>query len=448
MRERKISWLDHIRKMFCMGAASVVLGTLLLTLVFCLPTESVRRHVFTSVERIVTDGSQESARGLKGYLQQNKETFTEAIMVQNAFEDFPDRNPFEHAMWVYHLDLDETLWTPEISLKYLSQGGDVSAMYERQYSRYWHGYLIYLKPLLLLFTWEQLLWVGAVFQVLLTAATLLAAWRTGHPEVGLALLIGVLFMKPILMLTSLAMTVCWVITLAAVLLILLRFHWLEEKELFPELFLMIGVAVAYFDFLTYPIVTLGFPLCTLFLIKRSGGLKEQAGRMIACSFSWVLGYVAMWASKWVLADLTLHTGTIKSAVSSILGWTEAIGGRPRFNGGFYVIGLNLQEYSSWIYPAMAILLAVFDAAAFVVAVRRSSLKRALGCCVPYLMTACLPFAWYIVVQHHSGLHVPFTFRIVSVAAMAMGAAGLRLLAVKQGRAGEEDVSAALGSRER
>lgn len=427
MQNRKTTWFDHIKQMFCLGIVSVVLGVLLLTLVFCIPVNDVKKHVSVSVDRIIADLSEISGEGLRSYILERKETYTDAIMVQNAFEKIPGKNPYEHAMWAYHLDLDENVWTPEATLKYLSRGGDSSTMFLHQYSRYWHGYLVYLKPLLLVFSWEQVLWIGAGLQLLLTLAVLAAAWRTKHPEAGAAVVIGLLFMKPVLMLASLAMSVCWLITITSLLVILLRHDLLEQKEHYPELFLMIGILAAYFDFLTYPVVTLGFPLCAFFLINKEEKLKKSAGRMITYSACWALGYVSMWASKWVLADLTLRTGTIKSAFSSILGWTEAIGGRPRFSGGFYVIALNLQEYGALIYPVIVCLLILFDLAAFVLASRRVSLKRAMACCVPYLLIACIPFAWYIVVQHHSGLHIAFTFRIISVAGLALGAAGLGLL---------------------
>lgn len=427
MQKRKTIWFDHIKQMFCLGIVSVVLGVLLLTLVFCIPTDTVKRHVFASVDRIFVDLSEESGMSLQRYIMEYREAFTDAIMVQNAFEKIQGKNPYEHAMWVYHLDLDENVWTPEETLEYLSKGGDSSNMFLHQYSRYWHGYLVYLKPLLLLFGWEQVLWLGAGLQVLLTLALFVTACKVKHPEVGIAVAVGLLFMKPALMLVSLAMSICWLLTLAVLFLILLCHDRLEKKEHYPELFLMIGIMAAYFDFLTYPVVTLGFPLCAFFLINREEKLKRNVGRTIIYSGCWALGYVSMWASKWVLADLTLQSGTIKSAFSSILGWTEAIGGRPRISGGFYVIALNLQEYKFWIYPVLAGVLVLLDIAAFVWASRRTSFKRASVCCVPYLLIACIPFAWYIVVQHHSGMHTAFTFRIISVAALALGAAGLSLI---------------------
>lgn len=437
MRDGKKTWLTHLGQMLVIGIVCVILGVLFLTLVFCLPTEPAKRHVGVSVDKLIPDASGKAQGGLKGYLDANRELYTDAIMVQNAFERIPGKNAFEHAMWVYHLDLSETAWTPEATVKYYSQGGDPSGLFLHQYSRYWHGYLIYLKPLLLLFTWEQIVWIGAGLQVLLFLAALFAAYRTKHGEAAAVLLLGLLFLKPLLMLASLAMTVCGVITLAAVLTILLWHDGMERKGLYPELFFVTGILAAYFDFLTYPVVTLGFPLCVYFLRKRYVPWKENVIQFMACSASWALGYLAMWASKWVLADLTLHTGTIRSAVSSVVGWTEAVGGRSRFLGGLYVIGLNLQAYSHWLYPALAALLAAFDLAVFVYAVKRTSWKKAAAYCVPYLLTACIPFGWYIVVQHHSGLHVVFTFRILSVAWLAFCAAGLGLLQLgRQGQSKE------------
>lgn len=438
MQDRRTTWFGHIGQMLCIGIISVILGVLLLTLVFCIPVDTMIPHVGASMDTIIQDASEISAGRLEHYIFEKKETYTDAIMVQNAIEKIDGKNPYEHAMWAYHMDLNDTTWTPEVSVKYFSRNGDTSAMFLHQYSRYWHGYLVYLKPLLLLFTWEQILWIGAGLQVILMLAVLAVSVWKKHPQVGLAMLVGLLFMKPLLMMVSLAMTVCWLITLAVMLVILLRHDWLEQKDHYPELFLMTGILVAYFDFLTYPVVTLGFPLCAYFLIKKEGKLKENVVRMVVYSASWALGYVSMWAMKWILADVTLHTGTIKSAFSSILGWTEAIGGRPRFSGGLYVISLNLYEYSSWLYPALVAALVLFDVASFVYACRKTTWKRAAVCSVPYLLVACIPFLWYIIVQHHSGLHIAFTFRIISVAALALGSIGFGLLRLgRQERAGNE-----------
>lgn len=427
-------WFSYIKRMFCMGIISAVAGAAILTVVFCLPVNTMTRHVNSSAAAMLKNAS-ELEDGWEHYLWDNMELYTDAIMVQNAIEKIEGKNSFEHAMWMYHLDLDENVWSPETSLKYRAGGGDTSVMFLHQYSRYWHGYLVYLKPLLLLLDWEQIVWTGGILQVLLTAAALFVAVRIRKPEVGIALAVGLLFMKPIRMVISLAMGVCWVITLGAILFMMFRHTKIEQKDRYPEFFLAIGILVAYFDFLTYPMVALGFPLCAYFLIKKEEGLKQNVIKMLAYSVCWGLGYVGMWGMKWLIADAALQIGTIRLAFSSILGWTEALGGQSRFSGALYAISLNLREYDPWFYSAVAAALVLADVAAFVYACRKTSLKRAAAGCVPFLFIALLPFAWYFVVQHHSGLHVVFTFRIVSVAGMAFGGMGLKLLRLGRDKSG-------------
>lgn len=433
---------------------SALLGTILLVLVFCLPTGRMKEHVAVSAGEMLGQKDRISGSRFFDYIQTNRETYTDAIMVQNAIERIPEKSVYEHAMRMYHNDLEEAFWTPEDSLKAYCAGQDTATMYLHEYTRYWHGYLVYLKPLLLLFSWKQLSVAGVLLQLLLMAAAAWLSVRKKQPGVAVAMVVGFLFMKPLLVLVSLTMTVCWVITLASLIFMLMKNDWLREKKLYPEFFLMVGVLTSYFDFLTYPIVTLGFPLCAFFLLNgnasagkggnfrqsrqaakegipkgvgNGGVLKDTVRRVVGYSICWGIGYAGMWAMKWIIADLTLHTGTIRDAVWSIIGRTEAIGGRPRFNGGFYVIGLNLLEYDHVIYPVMAGVIALASLALVVTACRKKGTAAVLTGLVPYLIIFCMPFVWIIVVQHHSALHARFTFRILAVAVLAVGCMGIKAL---------------------
>lgn len=398
--------------------ASAVLGTLLLTLVFCLPVAQMKEHVAVSTDDMIMDESEISEDAFSQYIWKEKETYTDTIMVQNAIEKIEGKNVFEHAMWVYHSDLEEDIWTPEASLQAFCEG-DTEQMYLHEYSRYWHGYLIYLKPLLLLFSWKQIVWMGIGVQILLMMAVLIVSLKKKRIGIAITMFAGFLFMKPILVLISLTMSVCWIITLAVVLYMLLYHDRIEEKKAYPEFFLMVGILTSYFDFLTYPVVTLGFPLCAYFLLKKGADLKENIQKVFGYSICWGIGYAGMWAMKWVIADITLHTGTIKDAVWSIIGRTESIGGRPRMNGGFYVIGLNLQEYGWEIYPIAVALLLTAVIAVVIAGSYKLSAKLVLVKLVPFAIIFCIPFAWIIVVQHHSALHARFTFRILSVAVLSI-----------------------------
>lgn len=429
--------------MVLMILGSALLGTVLLVLVFCMPVGGMKQHVAVSIEDMLGDADQISGDRFSDYIQTRRESYTDAIMVQNAIEKIPGKNVFEHAMWMYHNDLEEDFWTPEASLEAFCAGQDTNGMYLHEYSRYWHGYLVYLKPLLLLFSWKQISVIGVLLQLLLMAVVTGVAIQKRQSGVAAATAAGFLFMKPLLVLVSLTMTVCWIIVLAALLFMLLKNDWLRERRLYPEYFLAVGILTSYFDFLTYPVVTLGFPLCAFFLINESrvvrgrseafAVLKDMLQRLIGYSLCWGIGYAGMWAMKWIIADLTLHTGTIKDAIWSIIGRTEAIGGRPRFNGGFYVIGLNLQEYDHVVYPVMAAVIALVSLVLIIAACRKRGVRPVLVEMVPYLIVFCIPFVWIIAVQHHSALHARFTFRILAVAVMAVGCMWLKALEMMTGK---------------
>jgi hypothetical protein len=414
------SILEHIKKMAVLIIACAVVGTVLLTLVFLLPVETMRQHVSESAHEILDIESRFEEGSLGDYIHRQKESYTDAIMVQNAVEKVDGRNTYEHAIWAYHYDLEEDVWTPEETLISLCDNDwNTDSMYLHEYARYWHGYLVYLKPLLLLFSWKTVVIIGIVFQIILMLLLVYLAFRTGNLGVAAVMAVGFAFMKPMLVLVSLTMSVCWIITLCAIIIMLLYHVKLENKKLYPELFCIIGIAVGYFDFLTFPVVTVGIPLCAYFIIEECTTLKKQLQKAVGYTVCWGIGYAGMWGMKWLIADCTLRTGTIKDALWSIIGRTEAIGGRSRFNGGSYVIGLNIQEYGSRAYFLVAALMLALVVIAMIISARYMTAGQIFARFITFAIIFAMPFAWIIAVQHHSALHARFTFRILSVSVAAV-----------------------------
>lgn len=407
-------------------AASAALGTLLLVLVFCIPVERMKQNVAGSTDEMIKKGEEIPTDAFSQYLWLNRETFTDAIMVQNAIEKIEGKTVFEHAMWVYHSDLNPevgTNWTPEESIKAYCDPDNESPLFLHEYSRYWHGYLVYLKPLLLLFSWEQICWIGILLQIALMIAVIVLSIRKKQYGVAVTMGVSFAFMKPLLILVSTTMSVCWVITLVGLLCMLLWHEHISARKRYAEFFLILGILTAYFDFLTYPVVTLGIPLCAYFLLENIDDWKLSVQKTISYGFWWAVGYAGMWGLKWVIADVTLRTGTIKDALWSIIGRTEAIGGRSRLNGGWYVIGLNMQEYEAW-YAVPACLLVIALLAAVIAVLVRGTMKEVSAKLLSLLVIFCIPFAWIIAAQHHSALHARFTFRIIGVAVAAICSGGI------------------------
>lgn len=82
-----------IRNFAAILAVSAVVGTILLVLVFLLPVGPMRKNVEKSVGDMLKTGDEIPEDAFSQYLWKNRETYTDAIMVQNAIERLPDKMP-------------------------------------------------------------------------------------------------------------------------------------------------------------------------------------------------------------------------------------------------------------------------------------------------------------------------------------------------------------------
>ena len=79
---------------------------------------------------------------------------------------------------------------------------------------------------------------------------------------------------------------------------------------------MIGSLAGFFDFLTFPILSLGVPLLTWIILNEEDGFKKKIVDILKLSFYWFLGYSMMWSSKCVLASLLTDYNVIVEAIEA------------------------------------------------------------------------------------------------------------------------------------
>ena len=60
-------------------AGSALLGTLLLVLVFCIPTGRIRQHVADSVDRVLVNGDRVTDNAFLRHIAEDKESYTDSI---------------------------------------------------------------------------------------------------------------------------------------------------------------------------------------------------------------------------------------------------------------------------------------------------------------------------------------------------------------------------------
>ena len=135
----------------------------------------------------------------------------------------------------------------------------VSAMYAKDYTRYWHGYLIVLKPLSLFLTYPQIRYLNMfIINILCFLSGMMLYRKTKRTGAACAFILGLtatfLIVAPISFQYMASYTVMFLTVLALL-------GNLEKRKLrMPELFFGCGMCISFFDFLTFPVVTLGIPL--------------------------------------------------------------------------------------------------------------------------------------------------------------------------------------------
>ena len=137
-----------------LAAFAVTLAALFVLLLadYALPGEPVRDHVYDSAVKIAGEGLYPEYLNFKLFQMDN---YTDTIMLTEAAS--ADEAPPLTAMMTntaYNVDNFETLaddlqWYIERDWAAGAQRTDAPALVPFSYARYWHGYLIWLRPLLL-----------------------------------------------------------------------------------------------------------------------------------------------------------------------------------------------------------------------------------------------------------------------------------------------------------
>jgi len=187
-----------------------------------------------------------------------------------------------------------------------------------------------------------------------------------------------------------------------------------------KLFIIAGIAVAYFDFLTYPIVALGIPLVLFIciMIKENATIKKITYESGCCTLFWFISYLGMWAGKWLVASLLTHTNVFNDANSAI---------KFRTNGQYsdlkisplVAIGKNIlssvkgQKHLILLVGVFLSILLLIGFAKKICSIKFRPISLLL------LVVGLYPFVWYCIVQNHSVIHSWMTYRDFSITMFAI-----------------------------
>lgn len=394
--------LKKITGMFLIFLTVLALGTFLLAVVYLLPTVPMKEHVRESLDSFMAEGDNPFL--LDGYKGSSLDNSTDAIMLGNAV--FESEQPFYKSAMLVERAKDEEGDTMVALQKYILED---DRHLTGDYSRYWHGYLIFLKPLLLVLNFGQIRILNGMFFFVILALNLFGFLRSGRWRGCIAFLFAVAGLYPMVIPYSLQYSGMFYVGLTATAVILYKSRRMEEKKLWESFFLVTGMCASYLDFLTYPLFTLGMPL-VLCIVYEKHELKKLIGNCIC----WACGYFGMWMGKWAIGScLTGENLWIKALETANLRVSGAV--NEEHISRVMAILRNFYIYAG----VLGILLFVIMIIWLLSGMRRYRKEVTVRNLLPLCMAACMPIVWYLLLANHSYIHYWYTFRILTVSIFAV-----------------------------
>lgn len=277
------------------------------------------------------------------------------------------------------------------------------------YERYWHGYEVILSPLFLIFNYSDLIVINGMLQILLCYLVLRECQKCKKRFLTIAFVgLWIVTMQPVIML-CLDYSVCFYLYMAATLLLL---NCPGIRTYYEVFFLVIGMATVYFDFLTWPVITLGVPLIVYLSLEEDKKYKK----LVVSSCMWGLGYVGLWMEKWIFGSLILSDNIFKDAVRNLLYRSSSKLDEMEFTW----IDVLLRNIAVWFKPAYMLLLAGVIAVIVVKAItmKKRCVEITKNNMLPILFVAVFPIVWICLSKNHAYEHYWMTWRDLGVTVFA------------------------------
>lgn len=394
---------------------SIMLGILLLALVYAIPVEAMEKQANISGFLLAMEGSYPVF--YESMLATKIDNWVNVLMINTAVYDGP-QGFLEKIIRAYTVRYEEENLIFSL-LHYFSD--DQSGAICEPYTRYWHGYLIFLKPFLLFFSIEEIRTVHLSLMGFLTAITAFQLKKQHLERYIIPYISSILFLLPfVLYKTMLYYGVFYLVQISCIFLIH-NHRWLIEQDRYRYFFFIIGIICCYVDILSFPLLSLGMPLVFYFLLEKHQTIRETTSKFLSYSLLWSAGFFCMWAGKWLVASI--YSRSFAPFQEAFYSLSERSGTMDYTTGmefsRFDAIWINVEtafEPAVCLFVLIGILILILHHAKC--ASGRFSFQWHpvyAGLCFIF----CMPFVWYFFTANHSYLHAFYTYRILGMSVFAL-----------------------------
>ena len=394
-------------KLFILLLLCIIIATVAMIFVYSIPVDNVLRHAKESIELYTTDIINTWSGGNRYSHISNS---TDCIMINHAVCRYYD-SAIDNAMIAPEIFYDQTDRVGNL-VSYLSGNTNY---YIEDYARYWHGYLLYMVPGLLIVN------IGGLKTIMMFAQFILNLFVIGefykrNKMYSLLYAITVLFINPVTTVLTFQDADIYCIMMIFMIIILKYHEYLQKNNRYYYLFLINGAMTCFFDFLTYPLVAWGIPMATVMLLSKKD-LKNKMFDVITLSLTWLLGYAGLWIGKWIMVIILTDFNMISEGLGYILHRTTGtyLGEEITFSSVLKIMWESVNDV-----PMLSLYLIALCVIGFYAYKNRFKLNKSfITEVLPYIFVFLVPIGWFFVVRNHAYLHPWLEYRHMAVCLWAL-----------------------------
>lgn len=424
--------------------AFCVIGYLALVAVYCIPTGEGSAINLRMKQGITHFENETHAYNFMEAPNSEVDLYSDAMYLLEA-ADAGTGNPFKDAVRNVYKDI-EPLEHPIVSL--LLQYGDENTNLEIQkqnyeqrrtgfktmtnsdapeynienseiqdyiYGRYWHGYLIILKPLLAFFDYGV---IRTIIMFVVFALLLFLFWQTykKFKAAALSIFILIVFLNPVSISLCFMYFPMMVLTLVLCILVV-RYNkfFLNEKFKASIVFLLFGCAMYFFDIMTFPFMGFFLPIALLLYSvfwqqkDQKKCLKESFFLTLRYGIFWAGGFLCVFAAKLIILYLVAGAEDFALAMQKVEQWT----------GDFMVGYFDAVRliFAAGLQPTITFTTLIIVVYTIYLMIKNK--KVYWGVLAVTLILALSPGLIILVLRAHETFHVHYTFRDFAVSWIAI-----------------------------
>jgi len=413
LKKNLINLLFFLIKSAIVIVISAAIGFVLMLAVYSIPVQNIDKNVEKSMSIFRTE---KTYHNLVSWMTSNLDNWTDARMLAIASYNDDKHTLIEKSLLNFSRSCKPN--PHECIVRYYD---NKSFDYISQYARYWHGYLIFLKPMMYFTDLHMIRYCNLILHTILIMLICFRFWKDNLKELIPIFVLTLCSIMPVANAIALQYATCMYITLFSTLLLLLGNRYLIDKNRYLFLFLLIGISTSYFDFLTYPTLTYSIPMAIMVYINIKFNINNvfKSNKLtlfftIKGFISWFIGYVGMWSMKWIITSLLTDNNIICSTIKTIAFRTSTSTGKIDFTY-LDVIVRNIYKYTNSPIFYLIIIYSIFLSIYSIKKVGLINFATNFTVSISkFIFIIITPMLWYFMASNHSYVHNWMTYKILAI----------------------------------